>query len=316
MVTRKIVQHGSSSLTVTLPRKWINNNKLHKGDEIKLTEKGSYLIVGGRGRKEKTSITIKISGKNPPSAVMHYTAGLYRAGYDHVKFIYNNVETYQAIETVTGSDLSGWNIIENKKDSCIIDSISAVDQSHFEDILKKLLYNLSEFSKDSLEAIKNKDSNSVKMAQTKERIINNNANFCERILIKDGYKDPDKIPFLFYIIKELENIGDEYNNICKYYLNSKSINHKTLKLYYDTNENLGEFKKLYLKEEIDKPLSIENASVLHTKLRDKISETYHLLEANDKDDCILHHLLSILRRTKSCLGCLFSIMIVEEQRNI
>lgn len=313
MSTRKIVQHGSSSLTITLPIKWINRNKLHKGEEIKITEKGSYLIVGGRGKEEKISKTIKIPSNVNPSVMKHYTASLYRAGYDSVKFIYDNAEIYQAIESVTGSDLSGWEIIENKKNSCIIESVAVIDQSLFENIFKKMLYNLSEFSKDSLEAINNGDINAIKMAQTKEQIINRNANFCERILIKDGYKDPEKIPFLFYIIKELENIGDEYNQICKYYLDSNKIDKKTRKSYGEINEMVEVFKKLYLKEEIDKPLSIENASSLYTKIQEKTKEMYDSLKENGKDDCILHHLLSIARRMKSCLGCLFSIMIVEEQ---
>ena len=53
MVTRKIVQHGSSSLTVTLPKKWVEKNNLKKGNEIKVDEKGTYLVIGGKGKHIK-----------------------------------------------------------------------------------------------------------------------------------------------------------------------------------------------------------------------------------------------------------------------
>lgn len=311
MATRKIVQHGSSSLTITLPIKWIKKNHLHKGEEIQIVEEGPYLIVGGKGRKDILSKTVKISDKISRSAIMHYTAALYRAGYDKIKFFYNNAEIYDAIEKVVGADLNGLDITENKKNFCILESISTVDQSQFNNILKKLFFSLSEFSKDSFEAIKNKNINEIEIARTKENIINRNANFCERILTKVGYENIDQIPFLFYIIKELENIGDEYDNICKYYLKQKKIDKKTLRLFKEVNDVFTDFKKLFLKQEIEKSLKIEDCSKLHSQIGEKIKEVYTLLEANDEDDCILHHLCSIVRRIKSCLGSLFSIMIVE-----
>ncbi|MBW2972856.1 hypothetical protein KY346_00510 [Candidatus Woesearchaeota archaeon] len=313
MATRKIVQHGSSSLTITLPIKWINKNKLHKGDEIQIVEEGHYLIVGGRGRKEILSKTITVSDKISCPTIMHYTAALYRAGYDHIEFAYNNAEIYNAIDKVVGSDLNGLDITENKKNFCVLESISMIDQSQFKSILKKLLFSLSEFSKDSLESIKTKNINEIKMAMTKESIINRNANFCERILTKVGYEDIDQIPFLFYIIKELENIGDEYYSICKYYLKQKKIDKKTLKLFKETNDSFTNFKNLFLKQETEKALKIEDCSKLHSEIQEKTKELYSSLEANDKDDCILHHLCSIIRRIKSCLGSLFSIMIVREE---
>ena len=314
MHTRKLVKHGESSLSVTLPSKWVNNNHLKKGDEIKVDEKGTYLVIGGRGKHTKSEKIITIPDEMPTSALMHYTAALYRGGYDHVKFRFSKAEIYEAIEKVTGTDLNSWDIIENKKNSCVIDSISSVDHTQFENVLKRLLYGISELSKDSLDAIKNKNIEEIKLAQTKENTINRNANFCERILIKEGYDEPDKIPFLFYIIKELENIGDEYNSICHSYRESQQINKKTIKLYGDVNDILNQFKRLYLKEEAKKPLNIQNAAEVHSQLREKMKEGYKLLEGNQKDDCILHHLITVLRKTKSCLGCLFSIMIVEEKK--
>ncbi len=315
MATRRIVQHGSSSLTITLPAKWVKKNHLHKGEEIKITEEGAYLLIGGRGKKDVVSkmVTIKDS-KIPAVAIMHYIAALYRAGYDKVEFTYDTAEVYKAIERVTGSDLNGWDIIESKKNSCTVESISTTEQANFKNVLSKLLYNLLELSKESLSAIKDKNTKAIEMAQTKDNVINRNANFCERVLIKDGHEDPDKLPFLFYIIKELENIGDEYNDICNYYLKTKKINPKTIKLYEETNEIFAGFKRFYEKMVIDKAFSFEEASIFYGKVLETTDKAFSLLDANQEDDRILHHLLSVLRRVKSCLGCLFSIMIVEESK--
>ena len=317
MVTRRIVQHGSSSLTITLPAKWVKDNHLKKGNEITIVEEGQYLMIGGRGKKEVEEKTVTIKdGKIPPVAIMHYIAALYRAGYDKVEFTYDAAEVYKAIEHVTGTDLNGWDIIESKKNSCTVESISTTEQAQFKNVLSKLLYNLLELSKESLSGIKDKNTKTIEMSQTKESVINRSANFCERVLIKAGHENPDKIPFLFYIIKELENIGDEYNDICNYYLKTKKIHPKTIKLYEETNDILSGFKRFYEKREVEKALSFEEASIFYGKVLETTDRVFSLLDANQEDGRILHHLLSILRRTKSCLGCLFSIMIVEENKEI
>ena len=45
MELRKLIQHGNSSLTISLPSKWIKNKGLKKGDQIQIIEKGETLIL-------------------------------------------------------------------------------------------------------------------------------------------------------------------------------------------------------------------------------------------------------------------------------
>ena len=42
---RKIVQHGCSSLTITLPFPWVRKFNLKKGDELEVEEQGHTLLV-------------------------------------------------------------------------------------------------------------------------------------------------------------------------------------------------------------------------------------------------------------------------------
>lgn len=312
MESRKLVQHGSSSLTITLPKKWLEKHHFSKGQEVKISEKGSYLIIGGKGRKEKKSKKIYIPKNMPNSAIMHYIAALYRAGYDHVEINYESAKSYNAIEKVTGSDLNGFDIIENKRKSCIIQSLSGLDTGYFENILQKLLHCISDMAKDGYESIKENNLEGVELAKTRENIINRHANFCERILTKVGYKDPDQIPFFFYIIKELENIGDEYFAIFNYFPKIKKFNSKIIQKIKDTNDILSNFKTIYEKYSSKKSKEdIEKAAELHDKLSNEIKEIHKLMELDYKEDVVLHHLATILRRLKSCLGSLFSIMLVE-----
>jgi phosphate uptake regulator len=311
MVSRKVIQHGKSSLSATLPNKWTKKNKIKKGQEIDMIDKGRYLIIDSKERDKELSKNVKFSDKIPKSMVMHYTAALYRVGYDKLIFKYDIAKTYKAIAEVTGCDLNGFDIIENKNNTCTIHSPSKIEENEFNKIFESLLHNVFEIANSSFNAIKNDDDDEIENAQTQENIINRNANYCERKLIKEGHVSPEEIPFLFYIIKELENIGDEYSDICNHY--SNKLSSKTLEVYNEVNDCLGELKKLILKEIIKKSLKLEDGAKLYQDLGNKIGKVDNLLDANNKDDCILHHLSNVLRRTKSCLGCLFSIMIVEEQ---
>ena len=45
---RKIVKHGNSTLTVSLPSKWAKNNSLKQGDEIDVIENGKELILNSK----------------------------------------------------------------------------------------------------------------------------------------------------------------------------------------------------------------------------------------------------------------------------
>jgi len=48
---RKIVQHGSSSLTITLPIKWVEKFGLKKGGELNVEENGPTLLISTGGRR-------------------------------------------------------------------------------------------------------------------------------------------------------------------------------------------------------------------------------------------------------------------------
>src|SRR3989338_4453795 len=56
---RKIVQHGSSSLTITLPMNFVDKFGLKKGDEVDVEESGTTLIVATQKGVAVNKKTIK-----------------------------------------------------------------------------------------------------------------------------------------------------------------------------------------------------------------------------------------------------------------
>lgn len=66
MEYRKLISFGKSSYVISLPKSWLNQNKLKKGDLVYLEEKGQSLVLGGKEEKsaEEKTITIQVDGKS------------------------------------------------------------------------------------------------------------------------------------------------------------------------------------------------------------------------------------------------------------
>jgi len=64
--TRKIISFGNSSYVVSLPKSWISENKLKKGDILNVEEKnGEILLYAGQNGEKKIepkSVIIDVEG--------------------------------------------------------------------------------------------------------------------------------------------------------------------------------------------------------------------------------------------------------------
>ena len=68
MELRKLIKFGTSSFVVSIPRPWINKNKLVKGDLIYFNENGNNeLVLSARENNDKKKLSrIVIDTKNKP----------------------------------------------------------------------------------------------------------------------------------------------------------------------------------------------------------------------------------------------------------
>ena len=53
------MQHGPSSLTITLPSKWVKKQGIRKGEEIEVEQYGIGLLIYAKKRTKTPIITIK-----------------------------------------------------------------------------------------------------------------------------------------------------------------------------------------------------------------------------------------------------------------
>lgn len=287
---RKLIQMGGRTMVVSLPSPWVKKYNLKKGDEIDLEEKGKNLILGFETKKEikGQEITIHI-----PSSDLFMERSLhvwYRRGYDKIIITFDEKDVLRKIK-VTIKKLLGFEIINESDKSCIIKAVATGMEEEFDNILRRIFLSLLTTAKESHESIKKQNYKNLNDVLIAEENNNIQCFFCERILAKKGYKEPEKIPLLYFAVWTLEQIADEYKKIAHRIMDTKKkskVNKKTLEIYSNTIKNLEMIYHLFYKS----TLKDFKEQKVHLKNLKKDSFTY-FSEAISINKIILHHLMII-----------------------
>ena len=118
---RKLIKQGKGSLTISLPKEWIDYHELNPGDSIDVNEEGNDLVIKSDSKKTLKGTEIKLDYQSKES-YRSLIGSLYRGGYDiiNVKFDDNKIldNLQKAVESIYGFEL-----MYIEKDSCVIKSI-------------------------------------------------------------------------------------------------------------------------------------------------------------------------------------------------
>lgn len=186
------------SYTVTLPKEWITTQKMEDEKCLEMENIGDKLILY---KPKKHDLKEFIDLKEVPDSIIKVLNILYRKGIDEIKIKYYNEKEFEKINKIINSVLIGYEIIEQKKDYLIIKQIIDESNENFKVILRRaylLLMDLCE--------LKNKE-----LLNTSKNNLKKLLNYCQRIIIKKGHEEYQKIPFYYLLLDQLEKISDELN---------------------------------------------------------------------------------------------------------
>ena len=176
---RTLVQQGSTTLMVSLPAKWVQENKLKKGSTIDINRINQNLMISSFGNNYQLKIIIKLKGLTE-SLIRTYITNTYRKGFDNIKVFYETKEQLSILKEVIKTRLIGFEITKTEKSYCIVESVTEPSLDLFENILSKLIFNISQLLDLCLE-------NSSFKRDTYEEIeenIQRYDNFCRRVISK------------------------------------------------------------------------------------------------------------------------------------
>ena len=222
MEQRKLIQHGPSSLTLSIPKKWLNERKLKKGDSLFVEEEGSKIILSTKESVKLDRISVDISELDRTSTML-YVQSLYRFGFNEMEFRFKNPITfhYRTNQEVTFSSAIhkmvnrciGAEVIEQSENKVIVRYITKEAEEDFRIVLRRAFLLLKEVSKTYLDGIHNNDRNLLTSVEERDDNINKFVSYSLRLLNKYGYPDVKKTSFYCHIIASIDKVVDiiKYN---------------------------------------------------------------------------------------------------------
>ncbi|MBI4441358.1 phosphate uptake regulator PhoU [Candidatus Woesearchaeota archaeon] len=292
---RSIVQHGSSSLTITLPVKWVEQYGLKKGDELEVEEAGSHLIVA---TQKATAATKKHITADQGVFTKNNLSHLYQLGYDEVEIQYRDAKTLDEIKQRL-PDCIGFEIIDQKENWVLIKSIATTLDSEFDTLLRKAFQITNEMAKSIVSALERHEYAKLKDIRSMESLNNKFTDVCTRILNKRGYKVPHRTMQMYEIVKNIERIADEFKHLCDLTYparQDKAVLDATKKVcdYYMTFSMMFYAFDPALKEK------------LYVQRKVLMQSCTKLI---DKNPLLIHHLLNIVEKTYDGAGGYFALML-------
>jgi phosphate uptake regulator len=261
---RKIVKHGSNTLTISLPAKWCKKIGVSPGEELDVDEKGNMLIVGGAKTKDEQEITIDITGRGRRT-ILSYIQGLYRYGYDKIEILSKDTKVYH-LRLEKDINLSGL-IYETARrmvgaevvsatpgKSYTIKRIAEESFNDFQTILRRIFLLLNEMMAALILGLKKNDPEILESIEDHHANIKKFENYCLRLLNKYGYEDPRKTCFYFHIISLLSKVEDIIKNNSRYVLKYKIRikNPRAFELLYEIEKSINGYYDLFYKFSLDK----------------------------------------------------------------
>jgi phosphate uptake regulator len=261
---RKIVGQGNNSLTVTIPIDWARAKGLSDGSEIDVMPSGEYLILGSENSVRKV---ISLDIGKASTSVRKLISTLYRNGYDEIELKYKESVVADCVSNTVWRELVGFEVVKIK-DGCLqIKDIAHLDPDSFPMLFKKNFLLILTILEDGLHQLRTRNREGMRNLFTQDSEINKTTNLCQRLLNKK-MNDRRKIAVLTYVLKAMENFGDDFNDMLHYCLNKdKYPTPSTLKILEDIIYWFREAYNQYYKFDLESCLlSVEQIYQLRLSL--------------------------------------------------
>lgn len=204
---RKVNRVGDSTHTVSLPSDWVKKFNIQKGHELEVSPKGNALMISTEGTKSSERIDIEINHLDPRMAAKVIIVA-FQKGYDTIKLHYKSEDVLYAVQERI-AEMMGFSIMEQGSNYCVIQNISSKLEVSFESLIRKAFLIVIDTLKDSLDYYKKGDKEKMLRLRLRDKEVNKFCYYCQRVLNKDYYHVDLEGYTQYYLIRVLEDIGDE-----------------------------------------------------------------------------------------------------------
>ncbi len=212
-MNRKLVKQGTATLMVSLPIKWVKKFNLKKGDEVGIEEQENAVVI-------TSSRAVSIEADKLQKLI-----SLYREGFDEIEITFKDIKVIDKTREIL-NELPGFDIVQQKKDSCLIKYISGKE----ENAMQKLHSLLADSFGELLNDFKSREKNLTHIVYA-DANINKQANLAMR-LNRNNSK-------LFYEAASFGEIGDLLKELAEFATKNKlSLSDRQIRIFEKINSML------------------------------------------------------------------------------
>lgn len=237
---RKIIAFGKSSFVVSLPKSWINKNKLGKGDIVGLKDESSHLILTPKindveGEENVLNVDLTKYGNldyNSQYAIRRLIISSYINGYSILKFKGKNLNEFVDIIRDSLGRLAGFEILEHTSNYMLVKNYLNLKQVSINNTVKRMdritrgmlddCLNIQ--NEDIANALKQRDSDVNRLfylsLRTLKYAFNNN-----QIAMKLNLTVSDLLNY-WNLIKHIEDVADDAKRYAGLLVNSGLLENK------------------------------------------------------------------------------------------
>lgn len=243
MEYRKLISFGKSSFVVSLPKSWVIQNKLKKGDLLYFDEKEKDLILSiqsdDKNKKEK-EITIPVDGKSV-RRIQREIISAYIKDYKSIVLLGDEIKDKAKDIQATIQNLMALEVMEQTsrkivaRDFLDMNDISIFNLIRKIDIIIRAMVEDGEkmFEEDNYDNISHRDNDVNRLSFLVFRTIEFGFNNSSAVYKKYNLTSQNLL-HLWWFVFNLETIGDEVKRIARYM--------KQVKL---TKQQQGQFLHLF-----------------------------------------------------------------------
>lgn len=299
---RKLIrQGGGGGITVYLPRKWIERQKLQAGNEVEVEEEDNLLKISSTGAKKPKEIYFELKeeyGKN----ILYVLKQFYRQGYEKIILRYSSEEQYKSIKTIVEKDFLGLEIIEKKDNKCVIESIAEAKEEKYEIFLRKMFQIISL----AIEII-TEEGNSDELKDLANK-MNAYQNFGKMVVanLRKGLTDYDHYSLLSY----LNNLLADFQKLKSELVSKKiKLSKNNLILLKGEAELFDKIETAFFKEDFESLIKCNQEA--HQKIDQALKK---INSVSGKEFIFIHYYLETIRLMYGAISPMTGIIISKKQK--
>ena len=243
---RKVIQLAGKTLVVSLPRKWVKKIGVRKGDEVEVEDAGNKVTITANKELGIEKVQVNLDSANP--RLMRWAlSALHKSGYDEIDARYQNSDAAKILQELVKDLFIGFAVTEQSSNRSVLRSLAREMPGEFDVTLRRAFLVTLSMGESLLEYMNERRFKETRELLALESTNNQLTNFCERILIRNGYREYRKTCFAYVIVWNLEKVCDNYKYIINHIAHKEKmmVNDETISFLGQCNLLLRAYYELY-----------------------------------------------------------------------